>query len=1082
MIAFAAPSARARLDAALAVADRLAGRGGLTVIGATRGAADDFARALCAVRGATLGISRFSLLQLASRLAAGGLAGRGVTPSTALLAGALATRAAFDATRAGSLDYFEPVAGTPGFPRALAETLGELRAAAIDVTMVDGIPRVGPDLARLLEHYERAIADAAVVDRTGLLLVAAERVRGHALTRTVVLLDIPIREGAERRFLEAVLDGADEVVATVAPGDDLEELLVARGAAVDRGAEPATSDLASLRRYLFVADEHPPLRSLDGALEVFSAPGEGREAVEIVRRVLREAARGVRFDEMAVLVRSTRAYFGLLEHAFARAGVPAWFDRGTRRPHPAGRAFLAILACAAERVSAVRFAEYLSLAQVPSEEGHGPWEPPADEVSWRVEPRAVDELEEEETDSQRAETSPDRPVVAGTLRAPWRWEALIVDARIIGGGAARWRRRLAGHRRELERRQQEVGREEGAGGTESATGARLKATLEQLTHLETFALPIVDTLEQWSTEATWGEWLERFSHLVPRVLRRPAHVLRVLGELRPMSVIGPVSLEEVRRVLSARLLTVEAEPPSRRYGRVFVGTPQQVRGRAFRVVFVPGLAERMFPQKPREDPLLLDALREEVSRDLTTETDRTRQERQLLQLAVGAAVERLCVSYPRLELGEARARVPSFYALDLLRAATGEVPSHEALEDQARQAGGASLAWPAPADPVEAIDDVEHDLAVVRRLIDEPHAEKVRGHAHYLLSLSEPLRRSVIERWRRSRDDWSPFDGLTRVVPQVAGALARQRLRARPYSLSVLQRYAVCPYQFLLVSIFKLHPLEEPSPLERIDPLTRGSLIHDIQARTMRTLRADGLLPLTTATLGAARARMDAVIDTLCEAAREDLAPAVDRVWTDDVAAIRRDMHGWLTRMDDPEWVPRHFEYGFGPVPGERDPASIPEPVVLEGGYALRGAVDLIEVHERTGELRVTDYKTGRTPERLGSLVIGGGGVLQPVLYALAVERALGARAREGRLFYCTATGGFTVHSVALDDAARRAGLEVLEIIDRAVEKGALMAAPADGACQRCDFTPVCGPDAGRRAARKRQAMLADLQELRGRP
>ena len=59
-------------------------------------------------------------------------------------------------------------------------------------------------------------------------------------------------------------------------------------------------------------------------------------------------------------------------------------------------------------------------------------------------------------------------------------------------------------------------------------------------------------------------------------------------------------------MLTERLLTLESEPPARRFGRVFVGTPQQARGRSFRVVFVPGLAERMFPQKPREDPLLLD--------------------------------------------------------------------------------------------------------------------------------------------------------------------------------------------------------------------------------------------------------------------------------------------------------------------------------------------------------------------------------------------------------------------------------------------------------------------------------------------
>ena len=65
-------------------------------------------------------------------------------------------------------------------------------------------------------------------------------------------------------------------------------------------------------------------------------------------------------------MRSPQHYVGVLEHALARAKVPSYFDRGIRRPHPAGRAFLAMLGCAAEDFSAKRFAEYLSLAQVPS--------------------------------------------------------------------------------------------------------------------------------------------------------------------------------------------------------------------------------------------------------------------------------------------------------------------------------------------------------------------------------------------------------------------------------------------------------------------------------------------------------------------------------------------------------------------------------------------------------------------------------------------------------------------------------------------------------------------------------------------
>lgn len=1080
---FASASARMRLDAALSVLGEHRQPSGLTIIAASRGAADDFARRLAAARGATFGVSRFSLTQFAARTALLTLARRGTIPSSSLVTEAVAARAVFEATQDEALRYFAPVAATPGFPRALARTLGELRGADLRPTSIGEVALVGPDLERLLNQFERALGDALTSDRADLFGTAAGCLLNARAGGTFVLLDLVPGGLAERRMIEAVIDGADRVVATIAPGDESEDLFIARGATIERTGEERESDLPRLRRYLFTAGEQPTRRERDGSLELFSAPGEGRECVEIARRVLREARRGVRFDEMAILVRSPQSYFGLLEHAMSRAGVPVWFDRGTRRPHPAGRAFLALLACAAEGMSAARFAEYLSLAQVPRDVAEaGDWEAPADEAAWRTREREDDELETEDKDASREPVDPDAPVIAGTLRAPWRWESLIVDARVIAGGAERWKRRFEGHRRELQRRLDDSGQEEGTTGVDSAAGQRIQATLDELRHLQAFAIPVVESLEQWSSPVTWGGWLERFVSLVPRVLRRPAYVLRLLGELQPMAGVGPIALDEARRVLAEGLLTVEAEAPSRRYGRVFVGTPQQVRGRAFRVVFVPGLAERLFPQKPREDPLLLDSLRQTLDPSLSTEPHRLLSERQLLRLAVGAASEHLCVSYPRIEVSEARARVPSFYVLDLLRAATGEVPAHEALEAEARQAGGASLAWPAPDDATVAIDDVEHDLAVVRRLLDHRTPDAVRGHAHYLLNVSETLRRSVIERWLRARADWSPGDGVTRVTPSTDAALASQRLTARAYSVSALQRFAACPYQFLLSSVFRLQPFEEPAPLERIDPLTRGSLIHEVLARVIRGFRDRKALPVTSPGLASASRQLDEVISEVMARAREELAPAVERVWADDVASMRRDMHGWLARMvDERDWVPTYFEFGFGRVPGERDPDSAPEPVVLDRGYSLRGAIDLIEVHATTGELRVTDYKTGRVPDRLDGLVVGGGAVLQPVLYGLAAERALGRPVREGRLYFCTSAGGFTSHPVQLDEVGRRAGMEVLEVVDAAIASGSLMAAPDAHACGRCDFGVVCGPDVPRRIAHKQETPLAHLRELRSR-
>ena len=184
------------------------------------------------------------------------------------------------------------------------------------------------------------------------------------------------------------------------------------------------------------------------------------------------------------------------------------------------------------------------------------------------------------------------------------------------------------------------------------------------------------------------------------------------------------------------------------------------------------------------------------------------------------------------------------------------------------------------------------------------------------------------------------------------------------------------------------------------------------------------------------------------------------------------------------EWRPAYFEFAFG-LPGDegRDPASVADPIVVGGRFKLRGSVDLIEaggaLHE--GRLRVTDHKTGRN-RTTWKTVIGGGAILQPVLYSLAIEQALGASVHSGRLFYCTSAGGFVDHEIPINEANRRMGLEALEIIDRAVELGFLPAAPGERSCAWCDFRPVCGPDEPRRVKNKAPEKLGDLQALRELP
>jgi CRISPR/Cas system-associated exonuclease Cas4 (RecB family) len=1086
-------SAAVRLDAARTFLASHPPGSEVVIIGASRGAADDLARDVARRAGATFGLTRFSLTELAARAAAARLAGARRVPGSTAGAEAMAARAVFDAIAVGELAYFGPVASLPGFPKALARTIHELRLAGISAERLSARTSIN-DLSALLARVEAQLAEGGIDDRAALFGLASEACRAGQVrwaSLPIVLLDVPLDSAAEQEFAAALVARSPDVVATVAEDDRAAmEALAPMGAAVATLADDASpqSDLASLRRYIF-RSEPPPVRERAGDVRLFSAPGEGREAVEIVRRILDEAAGGVRFDEMAVLLRTPRQYLGLLEHACARGDVPMYFDRGTRRPDPAGRAFVALLACAIEGLSAKRFDEYLSLGQVPQLSSSrdrfsaGSTESPGTALLGVP----ADLTDPEQPDDAVLEPgappldSDDHAIVAGTLRSPWKWEELIVESAVVGGrtreeGSARWRRRLDGLAADYRIRIQEMRKEE----PESARIARYERDLANLAHLRQFALPIVDALAEWPERASWGEWLERFTALAEHTLRRPARVLQVLADLRPMASIGPVTLEEARDVLHDRLVTLDWEPPARRYGRVFVGTPHQARGRSFRVVFVPGLAERVVPQRPREDPLLLDEQRHAVDPGLVDQEQRGSAERLLLKIAIGAAAERLYLSYPRLDVAETRARVPSFYALDVMRAITGRVPDHRVLASEAADEGGASLAWPAPKDPARAIDDLEHDLAVLGPLLQMRDPAVSRGRAHYMLGLNDALRRSVISRWARGRGPWATSDGLIRVSPSTEAALAAQRLRQRPYSLSALQRFATCPYQFLLATIYRLEPWDEPEPLVRMDPLTRGSLFHEAQTEFYRAMDARGALPVTRAGLADAVTVLEQVLERVAATYEEQLAPAIERVWRDEIDELRRDLGIWVQKLaDDDAWRPAYFEYSFGLNDDGRDPRSLADPIVIDDKYVLRGSVDLIEQHAQFDVLRVTDHKTGKN-RATADLIVGGGKLLQGVLYSVAVEQALGRRVIKGRYYYATTAGGFADKEVEINDYTRAQGLQVLAIVDRAIATGFLAAAPEERACTWCDFRPVCGPREEERTRRKAREKLADLAALRG--
>src|SRR2546422_9979095 len=96
-----------------------------------------------------------------------------------------------------------------------------------------------------------------------------------------------------------------------------------------------------------------------------------------------------------------------------------------------------------------------------------------------------------------------------------------------------------------------------------------------------------------------------------------------------------------------------------------------------------------------EDPLLRDEERRPLA-ELETSEDRIAAERLALRLAGGAARGKLVLSWPRIDLSQGRARVPSFYGLEGVRAAAGTLAGFADLARRAEQGLRTPAGRPAP--------------------------------------------------------------------------------------------------------------------------------------------------------------------------------------------------------------------------------------------------------------------------------------------------------------------------------------------------------------------------------------------------
>ncbi|MEA2382924.1 MAG: ATP-dependent helicase/nuclease subunit [Solirubrobacteraceae bacterium] len=423
---------------------------------------------------------------------------------------------------------------------------------------------------------------------------------------------------------------------------------------------------------------------------------------------------------------------------------------------------------------------------------------------------------------------------------------------------------------------------------------------------------------------------------VAGALRGALGELGALAERAPGLAPSPADLE---RALAAVEVFAGDGARAGAPGAVEVTSPDRIRARRVRALYLCALQEGVFPRAGRPEPFLGDS------------------ERAALNAASGL----------RLALREDQLAVERFYFYAAASRPTDVL----------------ALSWHAADDEGEPrvrslfVDDVLDLLDPAPDIVRRP-----LGAAGFDADLAptgrELLRAELAAEGMARRRAPAPIAPL-----RDAAVLAALRER-ETWSASALEAWTGCPVKWFVDRLLSPEDLA-PDP----EPMLRGELAHRVLEEAMRDLVAEGG-GLTPERLDEAKRHLHAALERHAAEARisvnpERLRAAVRRLEADLLRYVEHAAHAGS------DLRPAHFELRFG---GAED--DLPAAPLAGGELRLAGRIDRIDTAPRSGatEAIIYDYKGRSAPPSQARWLAEA--KLQIGLYMLAVPHLLGLEAVGG--------------------------------------------------------------------------------------